>query len=186
MDNKLTMADIYRYLAQSLKYPELSWFDEKYCDMFFQIAAELDLSQEVEEVRSLLKKENWLEDIQVEYTRLFLNAVPHVIAPPYGSVFLSENASLYDESTEIVKNFYRRKGFELAYENEPPDYLIYELEFMALLVDSDSEGFEEFLNDLFRPWFGSFMDKVVSESLHPYFVLAVKVIDFFTKDEKES
>ncbi|MCK5193296.1 MAG: molecular chaperone TorD family protein, partial [Desulfobulbaceae bacterium] len=114
--------------------------------------------------------------------RLFINAVPHVLAPPYASVYAHIDGTLYGPIAEKTKDFYREKGYALSQE-DIPDYIVYELEFLAILVEQDEDGYETFLDTLFYPWFSKFEEKVLHETEHPFFIIIVKLIDFFTREE---
>ena len=183
MKNEITLSEIYRYMALSFRYPEATWFNDDFWTVFFEIAEQACFGEDVKRSRDSLCAAHWLEDIQVEYTRLFVTGVPKTVASPYGSVYIDGNGRLYDKYTEKVLTYYNQKGFELKDDFHPPDYLVYQLEFMAMLVESDPDGLEEFITDYFRPWFEEFMERVLAGSTHPYFRLIVKVVDFFTSPE---
>ena len=97
-----------------------------------------------------------LDDLEIEYTKLFVNAHPFVPAPPFASVYLnSEN--LYDE----VESFYKSGGYAIEAREFPPDYLIYELVFLSnLLNDKKYKAERKFLSSHFLPWFVRFIEKV--------------------------
>jgi TorA maturation chaperone TorD len=179
------MADIYLFLAQSMRYPEKEWMSDEFLRLFLQIAEKIPELSDSKSFRSFLSRNNLgLECLQEEYTRLFINVYPHVLAPPYGSAYSSNNLrNDGGSSTTGVDEtvlFYHEKGFELVDCKEPPDWLIHELAFMALMAKDDPEGLEKFLVDHFRPWFTIFKKKVVQETINPYFVIAIQMIDFFT------
>lgn len=176
------MADMYRFLSLSMQYPHASWFTDEYLSTLYILLGELGWHEDVAVLRHLFEADgNRIEPLQIEHTRLFINAVPHVVAPPYGSVYLSPEGTVYGASTVETKAFYHKHGFALASESEIPDYLVCELEFLATLVDRDQiEEEKKFLQTLFRPWFEIFRDKVLEESQHPFYAVLVKLIDFFT------
>jgi TorA maturation chaperone TorD len=67
--------------------------------------------------------------LQAEYVRLFINALPEVSCPPYGSVYLE--GGLMGESTVRLRNLYARYGWQT---DELADHIAVELEFLALLA----------------------------------------------------
>jgi TorA maturation chaperone TorD len=70
----------------------------------------------------------------VDYTRLFLGPV-NALARPYGSVWLTGEASLMQDSSMAVLGIYREGGFDLAEDfRELPDHVAAELEFLYLLI----------------------------------------------------
>jgi len=186
-DSGVNLQDIYSFLALSMKYPEPSWFNQGYASNLITILKEAGLTDEAESLSAIsVPDEKVLEDLQVEYTRLFINAVPHVPAPPFGSVYLESGRSLYGKTTEKVRDFYREHGFDISDPAAVPDEITLELEFLGLLAGQGRyEEERQFLSDFFRPWFVRFRDIVVAEAGHPFYVALVKLIDFFTLQEED-
>lgn len=177
------LAEIFRFLAQSMKYPEPKWFNDSYWSVLDSLLDDLVWSEE-REILSTWGRDTgcFLEKLQLEYTRLFINAVPHVLAPPYASVYAHDDGTLYGQITEQTKKFYKEKGYALNSE-DIPDHIVYELEFLAILVVQDKYGFEVFLTTLFYPWFTKFQKKVLKETNNAFFEIIIKLIDFFTRKE---
>lgn len=75
-----------------------------------------------------------LDDLLLDHTRLFLGP-NELLAAPYGSVWLSGEKALMQESTMAVLELYREGGFDLdeAF-RELPDHVAAELEFLYLLI----------------------------------------------------
>ncbi len=74
------------------------------------------------------------ESLLLDYTRLFLGPT-HIIAKPYGSVWLDGEKSLMQDSTMAVEALYHEGGFEIGEDfRELPDHIAAELEFLYLLV----------------------------------------------------
>jgi putative dimethyl sulfoxide reductase chaperone len=175
--------EIYRFLAQSLKYPDVDWVNNSYWSVLTTLLTELDWLEEREELTTWRDStSDFLEDLQVEYTRLFINAVPNVLAPPYASVYAHVDGTLYGPIAEKTKDFYKEKGYTLA-QDDIPDHIVYELEFLAILVEQDQDGYDTFLDTLFYPWFSKFEEKVIQATEHPFYRTIVKLIDFFTREE---
>ena len=111
----LDMAEIYRFLARSMQYPSADWMQADYFSALDAFLAEFGWDAEARTLRrSISGSFDWLEPLQVEHTRLFVNAIPTVVSPPYGSVYLSADGMLYGPSAEKAKAFYREQGFDLA------------------------------------------------------------------------
>jgi len=181
----LDMAEIYRFLARSMQYPSADWMQADYFSALDAFLAEFGWDAEARTLRrSISGSFDWLEPLQVEHTRLFVNAIPTVVSPPYGSVYLSADGMLYGPSAEKAKAFYREQGFDLAGEADIPDHISFELEFLALLVEEGKSREEElFLQKHFRPWFPKFKARVLQEGRHPFYGVLVNLIDFFTREE---
>ncbi|MDA8165811.1 MAG: molecular chaperone TorD family protein [Desulfobacteraceae bacterium] len=176
------MPDMYRFFSLSMRYPHPSWLTATYFITFFTLLGELGWDEEAAGLRSRFEADgDPLEPLRVEYTRLFINAIPHVVAPPFGSIYVNPDGVVYGANAVATKAFYREHGFELASETAIPDDLGCELEFLATLAEQGKTEAEKlFLRTLFRPWFPIFRDRVIGESLHPFYVVVVKLIDFFS------
>lgn len=179
------IATLYRFCAHSMQYPGPEWFTDDYLESLYLLLEALDAQQEKESVRfALASAVDPLEALQVEYTRLFINGVPHVIAPPYGSVYIDK--SLQGLHTEKTLQFYTAYGYTLKDDADLPDHLIHQLEFLSLLADENDATTEaEFLQTIFLPWFSQFHARVKQESKHPFYSVIVQLIDYLTKEEDE-
>jgi len=76
----------------------------------------------------------------LDYTRLFLGP-NHIIAKPYGSVWLEGGNTVMGESTMAVQALYQEGGFDMSEEfREVPDHVAVELEFLYLLIYRENEA----------------------------------------------
>ncbi|MBU0960241.1 MAG: molecular chaperone TorD family protein [Proteobacteria bacterium] len=182
-DTSKDIAAVYRFLAQCMQYPDTDWMNEDFFNIFYNLLGTLGGIEEGVEIRKAINSaDDYIEDLQVEYTRLFINGVPHVVAPPYASVYMDK--ALQGTFAGNTLAFYREKGFDMDQNADLPDHLIHELEFLSLLAEEkDFAGEEKFLTKLFRPWYQKFYARVTEEAHHPYFRVVVMLIDFFTKEE---
>jgi TorA maturation chaperone TorD len=180
------LADVYGFLALTMRYPGTSFLTEEFLDVFENLLTSLDMTGEQEEIRACRRQAgNLVDTLQVEYTRLFINAVPHMIAPPYGSFYLDGDHTLQGKSTRRTRDYYRQYGYDIADTSEPADHIRFELEFLAALIrENELEAEEQFLKTIFRPWFSSFYKRVLDDKGHPYFLVSLKLIDIFTKEEQ--
>ena len=180
------LADVYVFLALTMRYPATSFLAEDFFDVFEELLGSFDMLCEQEEIRTCRQQDNNLVDtLQVEYTRLFINAIPHIIAPPYGSFYLDGDHTLQGKSTRRARDFYRQYGYDIADTSEPADHIRFELEFLAALTrDNELEAEEQFLKTIFRPWFTSFYKRVLDDKGHPFYQVSLKLIDMFTKEEQ--
>lgn len=175
----------YSFLAQSFCYPERVWLDEPYFDLLGSIMQNLGLNNDAHRLRqSYCTNPEGLEILQIEYTRLFINAIPAVVAPPYSSIYLDQEENLYGHSAVWVKQFYQQHGFDLAGEADLPDGLALELEFLALLIDENQNVVaEQFLHEHFRKWFPIFKERVLNGSSNQFYSTLLTLVDFFTREE---
>ena len=73
---------------------------------------QLGANTESEDLREFFaRSDDLIEELQIEYTRLFINGVPHVVAPPYGSVYLDK--SLQGLHVAKTLTYYREKGLNI-------------------------------------------------------------------------
>lgn len=179
------LATLYRFCAQSMQYPGPEWFSPKYLLSLYGLLDALGGKTEKEKLQTAFTgSKDVLEDLQVEYTRLFINGLPHVAAPPYGSVYLDK--TLRGKYSDDILLHYRSLGYDLTAHADLPDSLIHQLEFLSFLVeDGNREGEEEFLVRFFLPWYPMFATQVKGQAQHPFYPIIVSFIDFFTQEEKE-
>jgi TorA maturation chaperone TorD len=97
--------------------------------------------------------------LQAEYVRLFINALPEITCPPYGSVYLE--GVLMGESTVRLRNLYSRYGWQT---DEMADHIAVELEFLVLLAalgeDRAIKEDYQFVWDHLHLWAPAFFDRV--------------------------
>lgn len=176
---------LFRFCAQSLHYPDPEWFTNDYLNSLYLLLDTLEAEQERESIRrAIATSSDPLEDLQIEYTRLFINGVPHVVAPPYGSVYIDR--ALQGQHTEKTLRFYRDHGFTLKDSADLPDHIVHQLEFLALLAENnDIQTSNTFLQTIFLPWFPKFETRVRQEAKHPFYSVIMQLIDYLTKEDDE-
>ncbi|GAB6191352.1 TorD/DmsD family molecular chaperone [Desulfocastanea catecholica] len=114
------------------------------------------------DVGTLLGERKGIDHILLEneYVRLFINAMPEVPCPPYGSVYLE--GSVMGESTLKVAAIYQKYGVA---SEEPADHIAVESEFLAWLhgraaTDGDAQQDFTYLLGHLRQWTDPFFSKV--------------------------
>lgn len=152
--------------------------DDNFINVFHSLLRQLH--HPTTPLERFFSRRDHLDQLQIEHTRLFINAVPSVVAPPYASAWL--NGRLMGQITEKTLLFYQQHGYTLPPGGDPPDALVTELEFLAL-PGIGEEKEKEFLDNLFRPWFEKFKKCVLEEARLPYYPAALSLIDFFTQED---
>lgn len=123
----------------------------------------------------------WLEDIQVEYTRLFIGPQePPVLL--YASCHLLPTQSVMSEETLAVRDAYGKSGLVVERLNSlPDDHLGVELEFLFALTRAAADADDvtetirlvaergEFIQRHLAGWGGQVADEIAKESQHPFF-----------------
>jgi TorA maturation chaperone TorD len=180
------LSEFYLFLSMTMRYPEADFFTDEFLDAFENLLTDLELQKEQQSMQACRQDdEDLLQTLKIEYTRLFINAVPHVIVPPFASVYMDGDHDLQGKTTQQTRDFYRENGYDIADSSEPADHICFELEFLAALVrEGKFDREEEFLKKYFRPWFGRFRDRLTAETIHPYYSVSIQLIDAFTKQEE--
>ena len=122
--------------------------------------------------------ENLEETISIEFTMLFRGVNRrHSPLPPYESLYRDEARRTFGDLTVEVHDQYRRFGLDLtnSLQGEPPDHISFELEFMSILCNRETEAWQkddqdqasqlllaerEFLREHLMTWLPKFCAKV--------------------------
>ncbi len=196
-------SDIYGFLAMVYRQEVNSDFLEQIKDPRF-LGVLSDLGVEMNGGFFEAPEEKLLEDLAIEYTRLFLGPGRHV--SPHESVHHQRAegkwGQLWGDSTVEVKKFIETTGLEYQTDYKGlPDHISVELEFMQQLTLREEQAWEEedmegatycrkierkFIEEHLIPWVPEFCEKIMQEAELPlYRDLAVLTRNFieFEKDE---
>ena len=144
-----------------------------------------------------------LDDLAVEYTRLFLGPGRHI--SPHESVHQkrhdAEVGQLWGEVTVEVKKFIESAGLQYRSEYRGlPDHISVELEFMEQLIlreeqawrENDNEGAENclrmekrFIDEHLIRWIPAFCEKVVEDAELPFYREMALLTKQYVEFEKE-
>jgi len=133
-DQALARQELCRFLAGCFYEPGPEFAEERLFESIVAAAQRID-PELAERARRLARAfaETALQDLLVDYTRLFLGA-PQALASPYGSVWLSGEPGLMQDSAMALQRLYEQGGFEIDPEfRDLPDHVAVELEFLYLL-----------------------------------------------------
>lgn len=145
-----------------------------------------------------------MEELAVEYARLFLGPGSHI--SPHESVHheLKQGkwGTLWGDSTVEVKNFIESTGLKVESElNLLPDHISVELEFMHLLANREVEAREEgdnetaaqcikmekeFLERHLTSWVPAFCDSVISSAQNSFYREMAELTKSFLQFETEN
>jgi nitrate reductase assembly molybdenum cofactor insertion protein NarJ len=134
--------EIYRCFSLMFSYPD---------EELYEILKKLGEDEEVKKIAPSLSDLPSLEDMQVEYTGLFISAFPTLPAVPYESYY--REGTLNGETTVKRLKYYNKKGFSLADSTELPDHIAIELDFIA---ETGDETIEKYLKE----WAKEFLENV--------------------------
>jgi TorA maturation chaperone TorD len=125
-----------------------------------------------------------LVEIQNKYIQLFINALPEVPCPPYGSIYL-EGACM-GKTTIAVWNLYKKYGFET---DEIPDHIAVELEFLHYLQQLSyyekkvTTDFVFLLNHL-RSWTPAFFERIEKHDKNGFYKIIAQIAKIVLFDSK--
>ena len=141
-----------------------------------------------------------LEELSVEYTRLFLGPGRHI--SPYESVWREAGGAHWGKSTSEVKNFIETLGLNYTEEwTGLPDHIGVELELMEKLVEHEKkvrvekdmktvllclEIQKRFMDEHIFKWVPGFCEKVIEESREDFYrQIAMLTKQFVEFDRKQ-
>lgn len=136
-----------------------------------------ELISMVSEMKSLSDSKSKLEDLTVDYAKLFIGPFD-LLAPPYGSIYLDGQRRVMGDSTMEVLHLYRQAGLNVSDEfKAPPDHIITELEFMYYLISKyietgDEQWLqrkEEFFINYLSKWIEDFTNRIQENAQNPFY-----------------
>lgn len=144
-----------------------------------------------------------IEDLAIEYTRLFLGPDRHI--SPHESVHHERDdgdwGQFWGKSTVEVKKFIETAGLEYKSEYTGlPDHISVELEFMQRTTEREAQAWEgkdndgalyclkmekKFIEEHLVPWLPLFCDKVIKDAELSFYREMAKLTKSFVELEKE-
>ncbi|RLE58721.1 MAG: hypothetical protein DRJ35_07315 [Thermoprotei archaeon] len=96
-------------------------------------AVEPELLEELKQ--AILESREDLRGLEVEYTRLFVNAYPKLECPPYETVFRERKRSIMGKHALDIAKIIEELGLEVSQDfKEPPEHVTLEFEIMVYLI----------------------------------------------------
>jgi len=199
LDKGTARENLCRFLAACYYQPGPEFSEEKVFDSMVDAATRIhpDLAAHARRLGEGFSAEE-PESLLVDYTRLFLGPA-HIVAKPYGSVWLDGENTLMGDSTMAVQELYHEGGFEMDEEfRELPDHIAAELEFLYLLIYRENEGHrngepeavktaaglrKRFLDEQLGRWIGPFTAAVTAGAESEFYRQLAELTDRFVKME---
>ncbi len=171
MEEHRLKAETFDLLSLGFLYPSEERFEatrDGYFDALADRMRQLGLEQELATVH----EDEVAIEREKEYTRLFVNAFPDVVAPPYESVYMDGKGRVWGESTSSVLKLYRSAGIDISESfHDVPDHIAAELAFASYLKasiyagDYDKERiYKVLIVEHLGRWAPEFLHKVISAS----------------------
>ena len=211
IDSTIARMLLYRFVGQAFSYPEAAFADILLKDGMWDELRDADdvlgrgAEQTIAEMEIFVSQysgdaQKLLTDLQIEYTYLFINAVPSVPAPPYESVY-SGRGLLMGEPVSRVLHLYREAGLIISESYDAlPDHIGAELEFMFYLVQQETkvrqtndrdtadtwrEKQSHFLSEHLLQWSSPFMARVTQNARMPFYRLLAELLGAFFNTEQK-
>jgi TorA maturation chaperone TorD len=130
----LARQELCRFLAGCYYEPGSEFVEERLFESIAGAAQRIspELGEHAQRLAAAFAADD-LQELLIDYTRLFLGA-PQALAKPYASVWLSSEPELMQESVLELQKLYAQGGFEIDEDfRDLPDHVAVELEFLYLL-----------------------------------------------------
>ena len=140
-DSAVAREDLCRFLAGCYYEPGPEFAEERLFESMLATARRIDpeLAEHAQRLGQAFAASK-LQDLLVDYTRLFLGA-PQALAKPYSSVWLTGQPELMQDSAMELLKLYEQGGFEIDPEfRDLPDHVAVELEFLYLLTYQQNQA----------------------------------------------
>ena len=137
----MARADLCRFLAACYYQPDPAFTEERMFETMLEAARQVGpgMADAVQRLGAAFSADS-LEDLLIDYTRLFLGPVK-ALASPYGSVWMDVDGQVMNQSTMALTDLYKSAGFEIADDFlDLPDHIAVELEFLYLLLFREHEA----------------------------------------------
>lgn len=209
VERTVARMSLYRFLSRCYSYPDRPFVEAMQGEEGWEAvrAAVATVVPEAERAISEMEAfvrgyggdtERLLTDLQVEYTYLFINAVPLVPAPPYESAYTDRGLLMGRPVSEVVRA-YREAGLAVRPDYDGlPDHIAAELEFVAYLMEQEMEaadsGAEEtaplwhsrrraFLEAHLLRWTPPFLEKVADSARKPFYRQVARLTEDLLESE---
>jgi TorA maturation chaperone TorD len=140
-DEALARQELCRFLAGCYYEPGPEFAEERLFESILAAAQRVspELAEHAQRLGEAFDAAS-LEELLVDYTRLFLGA-PQALAKPYASVWLTGDPELMQDSAMELIKLYEQGGFEIDPEfRDLPDHVAVELEFLYLLTYQQNQA----------------------------------------------
>lgn len=133
--------------------------------------------------------EKTLNELAADYASIYLNH--NISASPEESVWLDEDSLICQQSMFEVRTWYETYGLEIPdWRQRPDDHLVYELQFIARLLNKDDElkTLEQiaiFMDEHLLCWLGNFGERVLGRCDTQYFASIAALTAAFCEDLRD-
>jgi TorA maturation chaperone TorD len=193
--------DAYRVLAACFYPPSPELFEERCLSALADLLEDLspDGARHAREAAHAGEQAS-LESLAVEHARLFIGPF-HLVAPPYGSLYLDDAKTVMGKSTGKVSAFYGSCGLHLADDfHEMPDHIAVELEFLSFLAHRQRESAADgdpgeanrfaglqmsFLDRFLLPWLPVFTRSILEGTESPFYQAIARCTETYVAGDRD-
>ena len=138
-----------------------------------------ETARKLKNILAFLENEENREELEAEYTSLFVTGYPKTPCPPYFSAY--QTGMIVSDYTDKLYDLYEEYGIELSNE-QFPDFIPIMMEFMTLLLTNDlNEEAKSFYKD-YLSWLGEFSDNIKRNTKNEYFISIANELGDFIKE----
>jgi len=152
-----------------------------------------ELKDDIEKTISQIKEENTQktfneiligfdnnrEELEAEYTSLFITGYPKTPCPPYFSAY--QTGMVVSEYSNKLYDLYEEYGIELSNE-QFPDFVPTMMEFMTLLLTNDLEKEAKSFYKEYLSWLDEFSSNIKRNTKNEYFIKIANQLETFIND----
>ena len=201
-ENAAARAQVYGLLANIFRAePERTFLNEIKAPRFSGVFK--DMGVDLGGAFYKMPEDQTVEELGIEYTRLFLGPGPHISA--HESIFADLDCGeggLWGKKTVEVKKFIETAGFDYKTEfTGLPDHVSVELEFMQRLAEAEADRWrrgetekafwclgveKKFIEEHLMKWVPDFCDEVIDKAAMPFYgemAALTKNFMFFDQDQ---
>lgn len=122
------------------------------------------------DIQSMMRQDLDVSRLAQAYQMLFVGP-EHLEAPPWGSVYLGEEGTLYGDSTIALRKFLQAENISLTLEhNEPEDHIGLLLWALAWLAEQEkSAAMAILLREHVLSWSGVYLLQFDRAAAHPFY-----------------
>jgi TorA maturation chaperone TorD len=139
-------------------------------------------------IKTLTEKINdkILDELAVDYAGIYLNH--SFSASPEESVWVDEDGLVCQQSMFQVRNWYHQYHLTIPdWRQRPDDHLVYELQFIAFLMEQDDSEqtlnhIAKFMDEHLLRWLGDFSERVMTRCDTQFFAGAAAVTASYCED----
>ncbi len=130
-----------------------------------------------------------LDELAADYASIYLNY--NIGASPEESVWLDEDSLICQNAMFQVRQWYESYGLEAPdWRTRPDDHLVYQLQFIAHLLELDEEHHTleqaaRFMDEHLLRWLGSFAERVMQRCDTPWFAGAAGLTAAYTEELRD-